>query len=154
MNREDLEMLTKPELIEHAKVQGLELSPLDKKGTMVDKILGEHKEPAVVKSASGKKMQTDAPDIPTNALYDLQGKRMNGQKYRLTIFATPDDKSDVPIIVNGYNIIVKRGHEVVVDEAYINVLRDAVIDTVVQDPDTGARSSQRIMVYPHQAIPV
>jgi hypothetical protein len=69
---------------------------------------------------------------------------VNGKKYRLTIFATEQDKSDVDIIVNGHNIRVRRGVEVVVDEAYVEVLRNAEINTVMQDPDTGVRSPQRM----------
>lgn len=148
MNREDLEMMTKPELIEHAKVQGLELEAVEKKGTMIDKILGEHK---AVPSKSPR-VEEKLPALGT--LSTLQGERVNGKKYRVTIFATETDKSDVDIICNGHNIRVKRGVEVIMQEAYVEILRNAVVETTAQDPDTGLRSPQRMMVYPHSAIPI
>lgn len=155
MKREELEAMTKVELAEHAEVQGVKLGSLDSKGTMIDKILGEYKEPSTEKrSKSGMKMQKDMPDIPLGALYTLDGKKVEAPLYRVVIFSTESDKSDVPLVVNGYNIIIKRGHEVLIMEPYVDILRNAVIDTVVQDPDTGARTQQRMMVYPHQAVPV
>ena len=72
----------------------------------------------------------------------------------MTIFSTPTDTSDVDIICNGHNVRVQRGKEVILMEPYVEILRNAVIDTVVQDPDTGVRVAQRMMVYPHQAIPL
>lgn len=155
MKRDDLEAMTKVELVEHAEVSGVKLGSLDSKGTMVDKILGEYNPPAKPKEEERKvKMQKDAPDIPMGALYDLKGNRVSGRKYKLKIHATEQDSSDVPLIVNGHNIIVKRGFEVIVDEAYVNILRDAVVETMVQDPDTGVRTAVSRQVYPYQAIPI
>lgn len=149
MNREDLEAMTKPELVEHAKVQGIELDAAEKKGTMVDKILGEHK-------AGPEKAAPRAEDrLPAlGKLHTLDGSPVTAKKYRVTIFSTESDKSDVDIICNGHNIRVKRGVEVIMLEPYVEILRNAVVDTVEQDPDTGVRMAQRRMVYPHQAIPV
>lgn len=149
MTREDLEMMTKPELIEHAKVQGLELSPLDKKGTMVDKILGEHIE---AKAPEAKRKEAALPAL--GRLRTLDGVLVDAPKYRVTIFATETDKSDVDIICNGHNVRIRRGQEVILMEPYVDILRNAVVETVAQDPDTGVRSAQRMMVYPHTAIPV
>lgn len=157
MKREELEAMTKVELVEHAEVSGVKLGSLDTKGTMIDKILGEYtapEKPAEKTAERVKKMQPDAPDIPMGALYDLKGNRITGRKWRLKIHATQEDSSDVPIIVNGHNIIVKRGFEVVVDEAYIKVLENAVVETVVQDPDSGVRTPMSRQVYPFQATPV
>lgn len=155
MNRDELEAMTKAELVEHAEVSGVKLLALDSKGTMVDKILGEYAAPAKPKEEERKiKMQKDAPDIPMGALYDLQGKRVIGRKWKLKIHATQEDSSDVPIVVNGHNIIVKRGFEVIVDEAYIKVLENCVVETVVQDPDTGVRTPMSRQVYPYQATPL
>jgi hypothetical protein len=151
MKREDLEVMTKDELREHAEVAGVELAALDTKGTMVDKILGEYVAPAGKPKTAPR---VDERLSPLGKLHTVDGKPVNGKKYRLTIFATEQDKSDVDIIVNGHNIRVRRGVEVVVDEAYIEVLRNAEINTVMQDPDTGVRSPQRMQVYPHTAVPV
>lgn len=148
MKREDLEAMTKEDLVEHAKVQGIELSALDKKGVMIEKILGEHKEA----KAPAKRVEEKLPAL--GRLRTLDGKLVDGKKYRVLIYATETDKSDVDLICNGHNVRIKRGHEVVLDEAYVEILRNAVIDTVEQDPDTGVRSAQRRMVYPHQATPV
>lgn len=153
MKREDLEAMTKDELREHAEVKGITLGSLDTKGTMVDKILGEYVAPA--KEADKKVSRAPEEKLsPLGKLHTIDGKPVNGRKFRLTIFATESDKSDVDIIVNGHNIRVRRNMEVVVDEAYIEALRNAVIDTVMQDPDSGVRSAQRMMVYPHTAVPV
>lgn len=152
MKREELEAMTKDELREHAEVAGVDLGSLDTKGTMVDKILGEYVAPVNAKPKTAPRVEERLS--PLGHLHTIDGKPINGKKYRLTIFATEQDKSDVDIIVNGHNIRVRRGVEVVVDEAYIEVLRNAEINTAVQDPDTGVRSPQRMQVYPHTAVPV
>lgn len=149
MKREDLEEMTKPELIEHAKVQGLSLDPQDKKGAMIDKILGEHIE---VKAAPAKKPEAALPAL--GRLRNLDGTLVDAPKYRVKIFATETDKSDVDLICNGHNIRVKRGVEVILMEPYVELLRNAVVETVEQDPDTGTRTAQSRMVYPHSAIPL
>lgn len=151
MKREELEAMTKEDLREVAQGQGVELGSLDPKGTMVDKILGEYVAPAGKPKTAPRAEERLSP---LGKLHTVDGKPVNGKKYRLTIFATEQDKSDVDLIVNGHNIRVRRGVEVVVDEAYIEVLRNAEINTVVQDPDTGVRSAQRMQVYPHTASPV
>jgi hypothetical protein len=150
MNREDLEMMTKLELMEHAQVQGLKLDSIEKKGTMIDKILGEHKEEA--KPQVAKRVESALPAL--GRLHTLDGKPVDAKKYRVTIFATETDKNDVDIICNGHNVRVKRGVEVILLEPYVEILRNAVIETVSQDPDSGVRSAQRMMVYPHSAIPL
>lgn len=141
--------MTKAELVEHAKVQGLELDALDKKGTMVDKILGENK---AVPASEGRRAEEALPAL--GKLHTLQGERVDAKKYRVKIFATETDKSDVDIICNGHNVRVKRGVEVILMEPYVEILRNAVVETVEQDPDTGVRIAQSRMVYPHQAIPL
>lgn len=156
MKRYELEAKNKDELREHADVAGIKWASDDTKGTLIDRIMGDL--PAAEVTATGAtatvKKQTDARDIPLGALYDLKGNKINGKKVRLTIFATEADKSDVDIIVNGNNIRVQRGKEVIVDEAYAGVLKDAMINTVVQDPDSGVRTPQQIQVYPHTVSPV
>lgn len=149
MNREELEMMTKPDLIEHAQVQGMKLDPAEKKGTMIDRILGEHVE-VVAKPA--KRPEAALPAL--GRLHTLDGKLVDAKKYRVTIFATETDKNDVDIICNGHNVRVKRGVEVILMEPYVEILRNAVIETVSQDPDSGVRSAQRMMVYPHSATPL
>jgi hypothetical protein len=154
MKRYELEAMTKDQLKEHADVSGVVVGPQDTKGTMVDRILGEITTPVEAEEAKTVEKQPDRREPPLGALHTLDGKRVNGRKWRLKIFSTANDGSDVPIIVNGHNIVVKRNHEVIVDEAYVVALRNAVVTTVVQDPDTGIRVPQMIQVFPHEASPI
>lgn len=148
MNREELEELTKVQLIEHAEVAGVKILQPDSKGTIIDKILGEYKAPEKV--SDKPKANQELP--PLGALYDLQGNRVDGRKFKLLIYSTESDKSDVDLIFNGHNIRIQRNKEVIVDEAFIGILNDAVIETIQQDPDTGKQTAQTVMVYPYKAI--
>ena len=146
MKREELEEFSKKELIEHAEVQGVKINAqLDTKGTLIDKILGEHKPTTTAKA---KHIE---PKL--GSLYDLQGNKIEAKMWKLTIFSTESDKSDVPIIVNGHNFIVKRDVEVEIPEPYIEVLRNSMITTTRQDPDDGRSVPVNIMNYSHQAQP-
>lgn len=148
MTREDLEAMTKDELREHAKVQGVELGSLDTKGTMVDKLLGEHVAVATPKKAA--RVEDKMPAV--GRLRNLDGTVVDAPKYRVTIYGTETDNSDVDLICNGHNIRVQRNKEVILLEPYVELLRTAVVETIVQDPDTGVRSPARRMVYPHSAV--
>ena len=57
------------------------------------------------------------------------------KKYRVIINQQDsfDGKYDVPLGVNGVVHQIKRGVEVELDEDYLQVLKDSVIDQVVQD---------------------
>lgn len=149
MTREELELFTKAELVAHAEESGVKVLAPDSKGTMIDKILGEYTAPAnpIVRHQEEKLS-------PIGKLHTIDGKPVNGKKYKVKIFATQEDKNDVDLIVNGHNIRIQRGQEVIIDEAYVEVLRNAVINTIVQDADTGIRTAMEQMVYPHQAVPV
>jgi hypothetical protein len=154
MKRYELEAKSKDDLREHAKTMGISFGEDETKGTLVDRILGEFSEPPVIKEKDQVKKQVDRAPPPTTGLYTLDGKKINGKKFKVKIFATESDKSDVHLIVNGYNVVVKRNVDVLLDEAYVEVLRNAVVSTVIQDPDTGERIPQTIQVYPHQAIAI
>lgn len=145
MNREDYEQMTKEDLRSVAEEKDIKLLALDSKGTMIDKILG-------IEIPKEKRPEVREP--PLGALYTLQGEKYVGNRYKLTIFATETDKSDVDLIVNGHNLRIRRGEEVIVAEPYVDLLRNAVIDTTIEDPDTGVRHPQKIMTYPHTAVPV
>jgi len=154
MKRYELEAMNKEALREHADVQGIKLGAEDTKGQMIDRILGDAA-PAIEEEAPAKRMQKDAPMPPLRGLHSLSGEPSSGKRYKLKINASVEgDNSPVPIIVNGHNIIVQRGKEVEVDEAYIRVLENAVIQTVRQDPDTGERIPMEMQAYPFSAIPV
>ena len=146
MTREEYEEMTKDDLRAVAEERGVRLMALDSKGTMIDKILG------VAVPAAEKKPEVKEP--PLGALYTLQGEKVASRKYKLTIFATETDKSDVDLIINGHNLRIRRGEEVIVAEPYVDLLRNAVIDTTIEDPDTGKRHPQKIMTHPHTAVPM
>jgi len=149
--RDDLEELTKAELAEYAEVQGVKVLVLDTKGTMIDKILGEYTEPAEKKVAKPAEKGALPPE---RGLYDLQGNKINEPMYNLTIYSSESDSSDVSLVVNGHNLLIQRNVEVQVMKPFVDMLKDAVIYTNVQDPDTGIISARQIQKYPHQASPV
>lgn len=154
MTREELSELTNAQIREHAEVQGIKLGALDNKGTMIDKILGDVAPPKAA-SPQEKLSPIGAPyTIDVDANGKNIGKRVNGKKYKVKIFDTTEDHNDVDIIFNGHNVRIQRGKEVILDECYVDILRNAVINTIVQDPDTGERSASERMVYPHSAMPV
>jgi hypothetical protein len=64
------------------------------------------------------------------------------------------ENSDVLVGVNGRLVQIKRGVEVIVDEAYVEALRNARIDTFAKDPDTGKETPVSIMRYAFEATPV
>lgn len=146
MNREELEEKTKAELVEYAEVQGVKVLALDSKGTMIDKILGDHKAPDVPKKHEERLS-------PLGKLCTIDGKPINGKKYKVKIFDTQGDHNDVDLIVNGHNVRIQRGKEVILDEAYVEVLRNAVINTVQQDEDSGVRMAREQLCYPFSAVP-
>jgi hypothetical protein len=59
-------------------------------------------------------------------------------KMRVTIMATESDKEDVKVGVNGHLVQIKRGVPVVIDAAYVEVLRNSTIDTIVEDETASA----------------
>ena len=149
MIREELEELTKDQLRDHAEVAGVTVLALDSKGTMIDKILGEY---VATDKKTAKFVDDTKKEIPLGALYDLQGNKINAPLYEVEIFNTESDKSDVDIIVNGHNIRVQRGKKVIMMEPYVQVLRDAVIETEITDRENGIiKESVKQLCYPHTA---
>lgn len=98
--------------------------------------------------------QPDKPMIPEGRLLTLDGKPISGRKFKVTLFATETEKSDVLMAVNGYGIQIQRNQEITLDECFVEVLRNSVISTVEQDPDSGAMRPVVRLTYPHQAIPI
>ena len=144
MTRDELNDLSKKELIEHAEIQGVKIAQLDTKGTIVDKILNDFK----------PVQQKELPMPMIGSLRDLQGNKIDYKMVKLIIFSTDTDKSDVPLIINGHNFVVKRDVEVEIPEPYVQILKDSIINTTRQDPDTGRKMPQLVMTYPHSASPV
>lgn len=87
------------------------------------------------------------------ALRSLDGSLASSGKMRVTVMATESEKEDVKLGVNGHLIIIKRGLPVVIDAAYVEVLKNSTIDTVAQDPDTGVKVAVKMQRYPFTAEP-
>jgi hypothetical protein len=88
------------------------------------------------------------------ALRSLDGALAGSRKMRVTIMATENDKEDVKLGVNGHLVQIKRGVPVIIDAAYVEVLKNSTIDTEVQDADTGKRQQVQMQRYPFTAEPV
>jgi hypothetical protein len=74
------------------------------------------------------------------------------KKFRVTIHSTEGDDSDVVLGVNGELMQIKRGAEVVISEEYVEVLKNAKIETFTKDPDTGTERPITIMRFPFTAV--
>lgn len=58
--------------------------------------------------------------------------------------AGPDAFPEVFVGVNGKHYLIKRGHEVVVPEGVVNVLKETVVTKILVDPKTGAETIKNI----------
>lgn len=102
-----------------------------------------------------KLVPDDGKGLPKEgALRALDGSLAGSRKMRVTIMATESEKEDVKLGVNGHMLQIKRGVPVVIDAAYVEVLKNSVIDTEIQDPDTGKRTQVQMQRYPFVAEPV
>lgn len=86
------------------------------------------------------------------ALRALDGSLAGSKKMRVTVMSTESDKEDVKVGVNGHLVQIKRGVPVIVDAAYVEVLRNSTIDTIVED-ENGKRSQVQMQRYPFTAEP-
>ena len=144
MTKDELNELTKPELIKHAETIGIKLTPVDNKGDMIDKILG-------IKNALPKR---DAPMPLEGALYTMQGEKVTGlNMFKVTVYATETDRGDVPIAVNGHLIKIQRGKEVIISEPYLEALKHSAIETKRFDPETGKMTPTSMLSYTFTASP-
>lgn len=135
---------TRGELFAMCRDQGIKTSVSDTSADLTAKLDGD----------PPPKKQPDKPMIPEGKLLTLDGKKINGRKFRVTVFATEHDKADVALAINGYAIKIQRNKEVILDECWVEDLRNSMISTVEQDPETGAMMPITRLTYPHQAIPV
>lgn len=87
------------------------------------------------------------------ALRALDGSLAGTRKMRVTIMATEAESDDVKLGVNGHLVQVKRGVPVILDVAYVEVLRNSTIDTMIQDDD-GVKKQVQMQRYPFTAEPV
>lgn len=68
------------------------------------------------------------------------------KKVKVTIYSGEDagDKGDVFLSHNFHPLLIQRDQEVEIDERYLEVLKNTVIETVVKDKDSGKESVVRI----------
>lgn len=152
---------TRGELFALCHDMGIKTSASDTKIDLILKLEGDPTKADIPLIPDGKlklggdpPKQADKPLIPEGKLMTLEGKKINGKKYRVTIFSTEQDKSDVVMSVNGYAIKIQRNKEVILDQCWVEVLQNSMISTVDQDPETMAMNPVTRLTYPHQAIPV
>ena len=90
MTKDELNELTKPELIKHAETIGIKLTPVDNKGDMVDKIMGINNVREFPKRDINMPIE--------GSLHTMQGEKVTGLRmFKVTIQATESERGDVPI---------------------------------------------------------
>lgn len=148
MNRKELEVKTKADLLILAASLGFGATPAMSKPDLIDMLDGQEAPAPVV-------AQEEEAALPAEGkLRDLQGALVVARNYRVTIQATENEKDAAKLSVNGHMLLVPRGKEVILSEPYIEVLKSAVIDTMVQDPDTEKMVRVKIQRYPFMALAV
>lgn len=70
------------------------------------------------------------------------------QKVAIKILSTDGDNSDVFLSFNGRPIVIKRNERVEVEPEYIEILKDAVIETVVRDFDAAGNKTEKSVTVP------
>lgn len=68
------------------------------------------------------------------------------KKVKVTIYSGEDagDKGDVFLAHNFRSVLIQRDQEVEIDECYLEILKNTVVETVVKDKDTGKESVVRV----------
>lgn len=70
------------------------------------------------------------------------------KKIAIKILSTDGDNSDVFLSFNGKPIVIKRNERVEVEPEYIEILKDAVINTVVRDFDAAGNRTEKTISVP------
>lgn len=181
MDRKDLEGKNKTDLVSLASGLGFQVTPAMTKPQIIDVLLADPgaaalspaaqlaaivanaddpekaaQQVAKMAEAAAKAEERKNPLPKEGNLRTLTGEPISGRKYRVTIMATEGETGDVKLGVNGHMIQIQRGVPVVLNEAYLEVLKNTVINTV-QHEDDGQRSVVRglsIQRLPFQAEPV
>lgn len=84
-----------------------------------------------------------------------KAKKIEVKKVRLTINSGEADaeKGDVFLSHNYKQILIQRDQEVVVDEKYVSVLKDAVVKSVFKD-ENGVERSTSVPRFSYSVAPV
>lgn len=182
MDRKELEGKNKSDLVALGQSLGFAVTPAMTKPQLVDMLLANvpaepvvspaqqlanivanaddpeegAKQAARLAEAAAKADERKNPAPKEGALRSLDGKLAGGRKFRVTVMATEGETGDVKLGVNGHLVQIKRGVPVVLDEAYVEVLRNTVINTIHHNDD-GERSivqAVAIQRLPYQADPL
>lgn len=70
---------------------------------------------------------------------------MTGEKVKIKLLSQEGETGDVFLALNGNALQIKRGEPVEVDRAFLHVLDDALIETVVSDFDESGRRTSKVI---------
>lgn len=156
MTRTELEAKNKTELLALAAALGFEgMTPATSKADMVAQLLGLAPKEDDPELAAEKAIAADERKNPVpreGKLRDLQGNAVKCKKVRIMILATEQEQGDVKLSLNGHMLQIKRGVEVEIDEPYLGVLRDSIVQTVQWNSETNQRTAMQIQRYPFQVM--
>lgn len=175
MERKDLEAKSKADLLKLGESLGFGVTPAMNKAEIVNMLAGAPAAPlsaqlsdmvanaddpeaaarqaAKMAEAAAKADERRNPAPREGALRSLDGSLAQSRKYKVKILAYEGEVGDVDIGVNGHMVRVKRGVEVILDEAYVHALGNTVVDTVRED-ENGNRQGHQFQRYPFTAVPV
>lgn len=175
MERKDLEAKSKADLLKLGESLGFAVTPAMNKAEIVTMLAGAPSAPlsaqlsdmvanaddpeaaaqqaAKMAEAAAKADERRNPVPREGALRTLDGSPAQSRKYKVKILAYEGETGDVDLGVNGHLIRVKRGVEVILDEAYVHVLQNSVVDTVRED-ENSVRHGHQFQRYPFTAMPV
>lgn len=177
MDRKELEGKSKTDLVAMGTALGFAVSPAMNKPQIIDILAAAEISPAQqlaavvaaaddpekgaqqaarMAEAASKAEERKHPAPKEGSLRTLANEPINGRKFRVTIMATEGETGDVKLGVNGHMIQIKRGVPVVIDEAYLEVLKNTIIHTVKHDDSTGSTVVQAMSIQrlPFSAEPV
>lgn len=69
-------------------------------------------------------------------------------KMAIKILSTDGDNSDVFLSFNGKPIVIKRNERVEIEPEYVEILKDAVIETVIRDFDAAGNKTEKVVTVP------
>ena len=70
------------------------------------------------------------------------------QKIAIKVLSTDGDNSDVFLSFNGKPLVIKRNERVEVAPEYVEILKDAVIETVIRDFDAAGNKTEKVVTVP------
>ena len=147
--------MTKPQIVDmlSAAPDAVSLSPAAQLAALVANADDPEKaalQAAKLAEAAAKADERKNPAPKEGALRSLDGKAVSGRKYWVTILNQEGEVGDVKLGINGHMLQIKRGVPVLIDEAYLGVLENTVIETRGEENGSPAQKIQR---YAYQVKP-